>query len=90
MSRVLIVAVLVGAIVVVRNVERSEAAVPPDSVAFVSLDVAKLWEHPSFAAVREARPSSRGWCSRSSASLPRISLGSPSFGMSRFRASHSC
>lgn len=29
--------------------------VPPDATAFVSLDVAKVWEHKSFGTVREAR-----------------------------------
>ena len=56
MSRALPLPVLFGlAVVAIARPDAPQAVVPADSLAFVSLDAAKLWEHKSFAAVREAR-----------------------------------
>ena len=55
MSRILIVPLFL-AVVAVAKPDAPPAAKPPaDAIAFVSLDAAKLWEHKSFASVRETR-----------------------------------
>jgi hypothetical protein len=47
---------IVGAVLVsLAPAEQPKPAIPADAIAFVSLDVAKVWDHPSFGAAREAR-----------------------------------
>ncbi|MFO0805264.1 MAG: DUF1559 domain-containing protein [Gemmataceae bacterium] len=54
MSRVLPASwVLILGVFAAAQPEKASAP-PPDSLAFASLDVARLWEHPSFLSIREA------------------------------------
>lgn len=59
MSRILMLSLFLAVVAIAKPDEppaaKLNAVVPADSIAFVSLDAAALWEHKSFAAVREAR-----------------------------------